>query len=75
MTIFQLTKKGKHAKPRAPQNVETWSFVKDLLLTFRELSWEQLSNACRSHNHPAGGDAFIPYLQRNKWIELAEQKS
>jgi hypothetical protein len=49
--------------------METWKIVRDLFLTLKELSWEQLSHACRDHNHSAGGDAFIPYMLQRKWIE------
>ena len=63
-----MTQKGRDTNPRAHQNVETWSFVKNLFLAHEDLSWEQLNKACLAHNHPAGGDAFIRYMERNKWI-------
>jgi len=66
---FRITQKGRKSKPSAHHNVETWSFVKSVFQAHKIVSWAQLSKACRNHDHPAGGDAFIPYLVRMNWIE------
>lgn len=69
MANYRMTQTGRDVILRAPHNMETWKIVRDLFLTLKELSWEQLSHACRDHNHSAGGDAFIPYMLQRKWIE------
>ncbi len=70
MVNYRITQTGRSVILRTPHNIETWNIVKNLFLAVRELSWEQLSNACRDHDHPAGGDAFIPYMLHRKWIEV-----
>ena len=69
MANYRMTQTGRDVILRVPHNIETWKIVRDLFLTLRELNWEQLSNACRDHDHPAGGDAFIPYMLHRNWIE------
>ena len=70
MVNYRITQTGRNVTLHARHNIETWVIVKSLFLALRELSWEQLSIACRDHDHPAGGDAFIPYMLHRKWIEV-----
>ena len=70
MTNYRITLKGREANPRAKQNVETWRVVRGAFLVHKTLSREQLSKVCQKHDHPAGGDAFIAYVENMKWIEI-----
>jgi hypothetical protein len=70
MVNYRITQTGRNVILRTPHNIETWDIVKNLFLALRELSWAQLSIACRDHDHPAGGDAFIPYMLDRNLIEV-----
>jgi hypothetical protein len=70
MTKYGLSRLGRNVSLHAPHERETWHIVKSVLLEVRELSWEQLSIACRDHTHPAGGEAFISHMLNKNWIEV-----
>jgi hypothetical protein len=70
MVNYGLSQTGRNVNLHTLHDMETWHIVKSLFLAVRELSWEQLSIACRDHGHPAGGDAFISYMLYRKWIEV-----
>ena len=66
---YRITQKGRGANPSARHNKETWGYMKSVLMAHGIVNWAQLSKACANHNHPAGGDAFIPYVERYGWIK------
>jgi hypothetical protein len=60
---------GKEPRMYAARNIHSWENVCSALSSAGKASYGQLVDACRDHDHPAGGKGFIEYCIKNEWLE------
>jgi hypothetical protein len=72
------TKGGRQLKiarePRmtAMRNKESWARIQAVVTPKGQASFENLVNACATHNHHTGGRGFVEYCLDNGWLEYAD---